>query len=155
MLLLSARGGRTLAHIDRRAIGFALLTALTICAYSVVDGIGVRLSRNPQAYVMLILIFTAMLLGPYALWRDGRDVVPAMRQFWLRGFAGGALQLVSYGIALWAMTLAPIAIVASLRETSVLFGAVIAVLVLKEPLRAARIGAALLIVAGLVLIRLQ
>jgi drug/metabolite transporter (DMT)-like permease len=53
------------------------------------------------------------------------------------------------------MTLAPIAIVASLRETSVLFGAVIAVVILKEPLRAVRIAAALLIVAGLVLIRLQ
>ena len=155
VLLLSARGGRALAHIDRRAVGFALLTALTICAYSVVDGIGARLSRNPQAYVMLMLICTALLLGPYALWRDGRDVVPAMQRFWLRGLAGGALQLVSYGIALWAMTLAPIAIVASLRETSVLFGAVIAVIVLQEPLRAVRIGAALLIVGGLVLIRLQ
>ena len=53
------------------------------------------------------------------------------------------------------MTLAPIAIVATLRETSVLFGAVIAVVVLKEPLRAVRIAAALLIVCGLVLIRLQ
>ena len=61
----------------------------------------------------------------------------------------------SYGTVLWAMTVAPIAIVATLRETSVLFGAVIAVIVLKEPLRAVRIGAALLIVAGLVLIRLQ
>ena len=155
VLLMSARGGRALAHIDRRAIGFALLTALTICAYSVVDGIGARLSRNPQAYVMLILISTAILLGPYALWRDGRDVIPAMQRFWLRGLAGGALQLVSYGIALWAMTLAPIAIVASLRETSVLFGAAIAVIVLKEPMRAVRIGAALLIVGGLILIRLQ
>ena len=155
MLLLSARGGRALAHIDRRAVGFALLTALTICAYSVVDGIGARVSHNPQGYVMLLLIGTALLLGPYALWRDGRDVVPAMQRFWLRGFAGGALQLLSYGIALWAMTLAPIAIVASLRETSVLFGAVIAVIVLKEPLRAVRIGAALLIVGGLILIRMQ
>ena len=88
-------------------------------------------------------------------WRDGRDVIPAMQRVWLRGLAGGALQTLSYGIALWAMTLAPIAIVASLRETSVLFGAVIAVVVLKEPLRAARIGAALLIVCGLILIRLQ
>ena len=155
VLLLSARGGRALAHIDRRAIGFALLTALTICAYSVVDGIGVRASHNPQSYVMLLLIGNALLLMPYALWRDGRDVVPAMQRFWLRGLAGGALQMLSYGIALWAMTLAPIAIVASLRETSVLFGAVIAVVVLKEPLRAVRIAAALLIVAGLILIRSQ
>ena len=154
-MLLSARGGRALAHIDRRAVGFALLTALTICAYSVVDGIGARASRNPQSYVLWLLIGNALLLTPYALWRDGRDVIPAMQRFWLRGLAGGALQTLSYGIALWAMTLAPIAIVAGLRETSVLFGAVIAVVVLKEPLRAARIGAALLIVGGLILIRLQ
>jgi drug/metabolite transporter (DMT)-like permease len=155
VLLLSARGGRTLAHVDRRAVGFALLTALTICTYSVVDGIGARASHNPQSYVLWLLVGNALLLVPYALWRDGRDVIPAMRRFWLRGLAGGALQTLSYGIALWAMTLAPIAIVASLRETSVLFGAVIAVVVLKEPFRLARIGAALLIVAGLVLIRLQ
>ena len=155
VLLLSARGARALAHIDRRAVGFALLTALTICAYSVVDGIGARASRNPQSYVLWLLIGNALLLTPYALWRDGRDVIPAMQRFWLRGLAGGALQTLSYGIALWAMTLAPIAIVAALRETSVLFGAVIAVVVLKEPLRAARIGAALLIVSGLILIRLQ
>ncbi len=155
VLLLSARGGREFAHVDRRAVGFALLTALTICAYSVVDGIGARASQNPQGYVLSLLIGCALALVPYALWRDGRDVVPAMRRFWLRGLAGGALQTLSYGIALWAMTLAPIAIVASLRETSVLFGAVIAVVVLKEPLRAVRIGAALLILAGLVLIRIQ
>ncbi len=155
VLLLSARGGRALAQIDRRAVGFALLTALTICAYSVIDGVGARVSHNPQSYVLLLLIGNALLLVPYALWRDGRDVIPAMQRFWLRGLVGGALQTLSYGIALWAMTLAPIAIVASLRETSVLFGAAIAVVVLKEPLRAARIGAALLIVAGLVLIRLQ
>jgi drug/metabolite transporter (DMT)-like permease len=155
VLLLAARGGRALAQIDRRAVGFALLTGLTICAYSVVDGIGARASRNPQSYVILLLIGNALLLTPYALWRDGRDVVPVMRPFWLRGLAGGALQILSYGIALWAMTLAPIAIVASLRETSVLFGTAIAVIVLKESLRAVRIGAALLIVGGLMLIRLQ
>jgi drug/metabolite transporter (DMT)-like permease len=155
VLLLSARGGRTLARIDRRAVGFALATALTICTYSVVDGIGARASLNPQGYVLWLLVGNALLLVPYALWRDGRDVIPAMQQFWLRGLAGGALQALSYGIALWAMTLAPIAIVASLRETSVLFGAVIAVVILKEPLRAARVAAALLIVTGLVLIRLQ
>jgi drug/metabolite transporter (DMT)-like permease len=155
VLLLSARGGRGLARLDRRAVGFALATALTICAYSVVDGVGARASRNPQSYVLLLLIGNAALLAPYALWRDGGKLMPAMQHYWLRGLAGGALQALSYGIALWAMTLAPIAVVATLRETSVLFGAGIAVVVLKEPLRAARIVAALLIVCGLVLIRLQ
>ena len=155
VFLLSARGGRELATIDRRAVGFALLTALTICTYSIVDGIGARVSLNPQAYVLWLLVGNALLLVPYALWRDGRGVLPAMSRFWRRGLFGGALQVLAYGIALWAMTLAPIAIVATLRETSVLFGALIAVVVLKEPLRAVRIGAAVLIVCGLVLIRLQ
>ena len=89
-------------------------------------------------------------------WRARAAAVFAnVRRFWRRGLIGGGLQVASYGIALWAMTLAPIAIVATLRETSVLFGAGIAVVVLKEPLRAVRIVAALLIVAGLVLIKLQ
>ena len=155
VLLLSARGARHLAEIDRRAIGFALFTALTICAYSVVDGIGARLSANPNGYSVWLFVGIAVVMVPYALYRDGRDVIPAMQRFWLRGFAGGALQVLSYGIAIWAMTAAPIAIVATLRETSVLFGAVIAVVVLKEPLRAVRIVAACLIVCGLVLIRVQ
>jgi drug/metabolite transporter (DMT)-like permease len=155
VFLLSARGGRELARIDRRAVGFALMTALTICAYSVVDGVGARLAGNPNAYSLSLFVGIALVMVPYALVRDGQDVIPAMRIYWRRGFAGGALQVLSYGIAIWAMTLAPIAIVATLRETSVLFGAVIAVIVLKEPLRAVRIGAALLIVCGLVLIRLQ
>jgi drug/metabolite transporter (DMT)-like permease len=155
VLLLSMRGGRKLAEIDRRAIGFALFTALTICAYSVVDGIGARLSADPNAYTLWLFVGIAIVMLPYAIYRDGPDVVPAMQRFWWRGFAGGALQLLSYGIAIWAMTVAPIAVVATLRETSVLFGAVIAVVVLKEPLRATRIAAACLIVCGLILIRLQ
>jgi drug/metabolite transporter (DMT)-like permease len=154
VLLLSARGSRELTHVDKRAVGFALLTALTICAYSVVDGLGARASHNSLSYVLWLFIGIALVLPPYALWRDGRDVIPAMQRYWLRGFAGGGLQVLSYGIAVWAMTIAPIVIVASLRETSVLFGAILAVTVLKEPLRAIRIAAALLILCGLVLLRL-
>jgi drug/metabolite transporter (DMT)-like permease len=155
VLLLSARGGRDLETIDRRAVVFAFATALTICAYSIVDGIGARASLNPQSYVMWLFIGNAALLVPYAFWRGGRSVAAAMRHFWLRGLVGGVFSAVSYGVALWAMTLAPIAIVATLRETSVLFGAAIAVVWLKEPLRPLRIGAAVLIVCGLVLIRFQ
>jgi drug/metabolite transporter (DMT)-like permease len=155
VLLLSARGGRELAKVDRRAVAFALFTALTVCGYSVVDGIGARLSGNANAYSLWLFVGIAVAMLPYAIYRDGRDVIPAMQRFWWRGLAGGALQLFSYGIAIWAMTVAPIAIVATLRETSVLFGAVIAVVVLKEPLRAARIAAACLVVCGLIMIRLQ
>jgi drug/metabolite transporter (DMT)-like permease len=155
VLLLSLRGGRDLAKLDRRAVGFALFTAVTICVYTVVDGVGARLAGNPVSYVLWGFIGICLCLAPYALWRNGHRLLADLAHFWQRGLAGGALQVVSYGVALWAMTLAPIAIVASLRETSVLFGALIAVLVLKEPLRAVRVAAALLIVTGLVLIRLQ
>jgi len=155
VLLLSARGGRDLAVVDRRAIGFALFTAITVCGYSVVDGIGARASANPNAYSVCLFIGIALVMVPYALYRDGRDVMPAMHLYWRRGLAGGALQFLSYGIAIWAMTIVPIAIVAALRETSVLFGAAIAVVLLKEPLRAVRIVAALMIVCGLILICVQ
>lgn len=155
VLLLSARGGRELAMVDRRAIGFAFFTALTVCGYSVVDGIGARLSGNANAYSLSLFVGIAVAMMPYALFRDGRDVIPAMQRFWRRGLVGGALQLLSYGIAIWGMTVAPIAIVATLRETSVLFGAIIAVVVLKEPLRTARVLAACLIVCGLIMIRVQ
>jgi drug/metabolite transporter (DMT)-like permease len=155
VFLLSMRGGRDLAKIDRKAVGFALLTAASICAYSVIDGIGARVSGNSFGYVLWLFVLSAVVVVPYAIYRDGRDIMPAMQSYWRRGLTGGAFQIVSYGIVLWAMTIAPIAIVATLRETSVLFGAVIAVVILKEPLRITRVVAAGLIVCGLVLIRLQ
>jgi drug/metabolite transporter (DMT)-like permease len=154
VLLISLRGGRDLARLDRRAVGFALFTAVTVCAYSVVDGVGGRLSGNANAYSLALFIGIGPVMAFYALARSGRTVFAAMRRAPVIGLAGGALQLGSYAVAIWAMTVAPIALVAALRETSVLFGAVIAVVLLKEPLRASRIGAALLVVTGLALIRL-
>jgi drug/metabolite transporter (DMT)-like permease len=155
VLLLSLRGGRDLARIDRTAVGFALFTAVTICAYSVVDGLGARLSGSASAYTVMLFVGIGPVMLIYALARRGHEVIAAMGQSWAIGLAGGGLQLGSYGIAIWAMTVAPIAIVAALRESSVLFGAVIAVVFLKEPLRAGRVAAALMIVAGLALIRLS
>jgi drug/metabolite transporter (DMT)-like permease len=154
VLLISLRGGRDLACLDRRAVGFALFTAVTICAYSVVDGLGARNAGSANAYSVALFVGIGPVMAIYALARRGSAALTATRNLWAIGLAGGALQFGSYGVAIWAMTLAPIATVAALRETSVLFGAVIAVVVLKEPLRVSRIIAALLIVVGLALIRL-
>ena len=154
VVLMSLRGGRELARFDRRAVAFALFTAITISAYSLTDGIGARLAGNAHAYSLALFLGIGPVMLAYALVRSGPAVIPAMRAAWGTGLAGGALQLGSYAIAIWAMTVAPIAIVAALRETSVLFGALIAVVVLREPLRAARIAAAVVIVIGLALIRL-
>ena len=118
------------------------------------DGVGARLAGSANAYSVALFVGIGPVMLAYALALRGRKLVAIMVGNWSTGLAGGALQLGSYGIAIWAMTVAPIALVAALRETSVLFGAIIAVVLLKEPVRANRLVAALLIVAGLALIRL-
>jgi drug/metabolite transporter (DMT)-like permease len=154
VFLLSLRGGRNL-HFDRRAVAFALFTAVTICGYSIVDGIGARTAGNAHSYTAWLFVFDGLMMLVFVLLRRGARVFGDFATFWKEGLIGGTLSLASYWIAIWAMTVAPIALVAALRETSVLFAAAIAVIVLKEPLQRPRIIAAMLIVAGMVLIRLQ
>jgi drug/metabolite transporter (DMT)-like permease len=150
--LLSLRRGSV--QLDRRAIGFALLTAVTICVYTLVDGIGARRAGSAHAYTATMFAGIGIAMTGYAFVRRGTGVFTLMAKEWCTGIAGGALQVGSYGIAIWAMTVAPIALIAALRETSVLFGAVLAVAFLKEQLLMPRMVAALMIVGGLVMIRL-
>jgi drug/metabolite transporter (DMT)-like permease len=155
VFLLSIRGGRDLSRIDRRAVGFAFFTAITICGYSLTDGIGARVSGNAHAYAAMLFILDGSCMALFALWRRGQSILTEARIYWKTGLFGGALSVTSYWIAIWAMTVAPIAIVAALRETSVLFAAVISVVLLKEALRPARVIAAVMIVCGLALVRLH
>jgi drug/metabolite transporter (DMT)-like permease len=154
VFLLSLRGGRDL-HFDKRAVAFALFTAVTICGYSIVDGIGARTAQNAHVYTVWLFLLDGLMMLVFVLLRRGVGVLGDFAQVWKGGLIGGTLSLAAYWIAIWAMTVAPIALVAALRETSVLFAAVIAVVVLKEPLQRPRIIAAFMIVCGLVLIRLQ
>lgn len=155
VLLLSLKGGRSLAEVDKRAVGFAFATAAVISLYTLVDGRGSRLSGNPHAYSILLFVLDGVMMAAYgAIWQRAsiasvpRRLIPAI-------LGGGGLSLAAYWIALWAMTKAPIALVAAVRETSVLFAAAIGVFILKEPVIGARVAAAVLVVAGLVLIRLS
>jgi drug/metabolite transporter (DMT)-like permease len=155
IFLITLHGGRDLARLDRRAVGFALFTAVTICGYSVVDGIGARTAGSAHSYSVMLFLLDGFMMAIFAALRNGKQTITDMTGHWKAAFIGGTLSLAAYWIAIWAMTVAPIALVAALRESSVLFGAVIAVIFLKEPLRASRIVAACLIVAGLILIRLH
>ena len=155
VFLLSMRGGGELAHLNRRAVAFALMTAVTICCYSLVDGIGARTAGNAHSYALWLFVIDGAFISTIALAWRGSGSIPQMAPFWKSGLIGGVLSLTAYWIVIWAMTVAPIALVAALRETSVLFGAAIAVVFLKEPLRVPRIFAAVLIVCGIALIRLQ
>ncbi len=146
VLLLSLRGSRDLQRLDRRAIGFALLTAVTICTYTVVDGIGARRAGSAHAYTAAMFFGIGISMAVYAAIRRGTPVLATMARHWPMGLAGGAMQFTSYGIAIWAMTVAPIALVGALRETSVLFGTILAVVFLKEPVLMPRVVAASMIV---------
>jgi drug/metabolite transporter (DMT)-like permease len=155
VMMLSLRGGGELARLDRRAVGFALFTALTVCAYTVIDGVGVRAAGDALAYTAAVFLGNGVIMALYGLARRGAKLFAGPSGIWGTGLGGGALQFASYGVALWAMTVAPIAVVAALRETSVLFGALIAIVVLREPLRTVRVLAAVLIVGGLVMIKVH
>jgi drug/metabolite transporter (DMT)-like permease len=154
VILLSVRGGRNLPRLDRRAIGFALFTAAMTCGYTLVDGVGARVADNALGYAVVMFVCNGLMMALFALVRLGQPAFLSRLHLWKIGIAGGMLSFIAYGTAIWAMTKAPIIKVAALRETSVLFGAVIATLFLAEPLRISRISAAIIIVAGLVLLRL-
>ena len=141
--------------LDWITIALSLLTAAIICGYTIVDGLGARAAGDPHAYSAALFFIDGFPLLLFALWRHGTTkIVPLFRR---PGTAviGGAMSMGSYWIAIWAMTVAPIAIVAALRESSVLFAALIAHVVLREPLRPQRAVAAGCICLGLALIRLQ
>jgi uncharacterized membrane protein len=154
VMLISLLGRRKGERFDPVALGFAGLTALTISGYTLVDGIGARVAGDPHAYSATLFVIDGFPLALFALWRRGLPGLAPMRPYLLQGLAGGAMSLGSYWIAIWAMTVAAIPLVAAVRESSVLFAALIAVLILKEPLRAGRVVAAVLIVCALALMRL-
>jgi len=155
IMLLSFRGGRDVRKIDRRAIGFALVTAASIALYTLADGIGARLAGAPSSYIVWMFVLDGLMMLTFGLLRFPKAMVSDGVNSWALVLAGGALSCAAYAIAIWAMTKAPIALVAALRETSVLFAAMIGIAWLREPVIATRLVAALLVVAGMVLVRLR
>ena len=145
-------GGHDRDH--RRGVISAVVTALFIAAYTVTDALGARLSGDALAYIAWLsildgppLLIVALILRRAALTRHLAD------RAW-KCVAGGALQLAAYGLVVWALALAPMAAVSALRETSVLFAAIMGVKILGEPLGTRRIAAAALVAAGVVMIEL-
>lgn len=134
-------------------MAFALATAAVIVVYTLVDGQGARLSGNAFGYTAWMFLLTApLLLFTVAAGQRG-GMLPRLRRGWRRGLLGGSCTLASYGLALWAMTLAPIALVAALRETSVVFAALIAAVFLKEPITRIRAVSIVLVFLGAVAIK--
>ena len=152
-IVLMARGAFTNGE-SRRLVPFALGSATATAAYSIVDGLGARVAGDAAQYVSWLLVMAALFYIPAALFLKGRDVLVAPRVDWLRGAMAGLASLVAYGIVVWAMTQAPIALVTALRETSILFAVLIGWLVFGERMDRWKAVAAGLIVLGVVVTRL-
>jgi drug/metabolite transporter (DMT)-like permease len=149
-ILWLARDGWKTVHRQRLALVFGLLNALVIVAYTVVDGLGARISQNAWSYVLWMFFLNMFPLIAVGFMSNAGALLSVSVRGWFKGFAGGLCSVCAYGLALWAMTQAPIALVAALRETSVLFGTALGAIVLKERFGYGRWFAATLITAGAV-----
>jgi drug/metabolite transporter (DMT)-like permease len=141
-------------HRSRQAVYYALATAVFIAAYTVTDGMGVRRAGSVIAYIAWLTVLDGFpILCLAVLRRRGRFLMLARESFW-RACSGGLLQLLAYGLVIWAMSFSPMAGISALRETSVIFAAMIGAYLLKEPLGRKRIGAAALVATGIVIMKL-
>jgi drug/metabolite transporter (DMT)-like permease len=155
--ILLVSGGIVSLAFQGRGIGrtnllYALGTGCFIGAYSVVDGIGVRLSGTPVGYTVWMCLLWGVLAPPvYAALRDWRSLVRGPRETWMAA-GGGIASLTAYGLIIFAMSLGPMGPVSALRETSVVFAALIGRFFLREHLTVHRIAACLVVALGAVCI---
>ncbi len=152
VFLMSMKGSRA-GGFDMTAVGYALCTAIAISSYTIVDGHGSRLNGSAASFVLWEMLGNAVVMGITALYVRGPSVYAKLRTQWPAAVGAATMSTTSYIIATWAMTKAPIALVAALRETGVLFAALIGALLLAEPMTRRRWSAAAIIVAGVVLLR--
>jgi drug/metabolite transporter (DMT)-like permease len=153
MALALDRGWRALAASPRGLL-YAVATSLCITAYTLADGLGARAAGNAHHYVVWLFVLDMVPMLAATLVLRGRDFLQAARENWPAGIAGGLLSLVAYWIVIWAFTVAPIPIVAALRETSILFAMLIGMAFLGERVTAVRAASVVTVLVGLALMRL-
>jgi drug/metabolite transporter (DMT)-like permease len=139
----------------RPALLAAMGTGLTIAAYTTVDGIGVRLSGSSLGYIGWLMLLESLCVPAWALARRRHDLRGLSSRVLGAGVSAGALSVLAYGLVLWAQTRGALAPIAALRETSVIFGAIIATVAFREPFGRYRIVATVLVVAGILLLEVR
>jgi drug/metabolite transporter (DMT)-like permease len=137
-------------HGHGRAVAFALANAGVIALYTIIDGSGARLAGNAWSYIAWLFVLDAIPFSVYMLATRGPRFVRILAERRSRGLIGGGLSAGAYAISVWAMTQAPVALVASLRETSVLFASLIGARLLKEHLTPQRWAGVAAVVLGVV-----
>ncbi len=152
-ILLMARGVFASGE-DRRLLPFALGSAMATATYTMIDGMGARISGAPVAYVAWVFVADGTIFTTGMLALRGFAVVPRDGRAWRLGAVASVASYGAYAVSIWAMTKAPIAVVAALRETSILFAVLIGWLAFGERMTGEKAVAALVIVAGVLLTRL-
>jgi drug/metabolite transporter (DMT)-like permease len=152
VLVLAGRRSVAGSGLSRAALLAAGGTGLTIAAYTTVDGLGVRLSGSSTGYIGWLMLLQSLCVPAWALVRRRDAVRGSAARVLLAGVLAGALSVLAYGLVLWAQTRGALAPIAALRETSVIFGAVIGTLVFREPFGRWRIAATVLVVLGVLLL---
>lgn len=138
---------------QRNATLWALANAAIIASYTLIDGAGARLSGSPAGYVAALFWLQGLMFLTLVGILRGRAALDYARRNWQRGLGGGLCLISAYGIVLWAMTQAPVAAVAALRETSVIFAALLGRVFLKERFGWRRLLAACAVALGVVALR--
>lgn len=152
--LMCVRGGHRDSKLQGRAVRYALVTSAFIASYTITDGIGARANGAAHGYaVWMFFLDTCLMLGILLL-RRGCAGLTLVAGKWRDALLGGLMMVTSYWIIIWAMTVAPIAMVSALRESSVLFATLISVIILREPITRWRALAAVAIVTGILLTRM-
>jgi drug/metabolite transporter (DMT)-like permease len=145
---------RSMGRIAPGALGWGLCTAVLIAMYTVVDGLGVRAAGNALSYIVWLFIFEVTPIACILLLYRRRAWLEYMRSNMATVVAGGIASSAAYGLVIFAMGLGAMAVVSSLRETSVIFAAIIGAIFLHEPFGRARIRAAVLVAIGIGIMRL-
>jgi len=136
------------------AIGWAFANAAIIACYTLIDGAGARAAGNPWSYAFWLMFLEGIPFVGWILWRRRGEARAYLVRRWRRGVLGGAASVAAYAIALWAMTRAPVAVVAALREVSVVFAAIIGTVFLGERFGWRRLVGAAGVAAGVAALRL-
>ncbi|MFM2480795.1 EamA family transporter [Celerinatantimonas sp. YJH-8] len=152
-VLMMTLKGQSQRKLSLRGVGFALLTAVFTASYSLVDGWGARVAQTASGFILWMVILDALIMLIYGVVIRKQVRLRSLFRVWKSGVSAGVMSLSAYWITVWAFTVAPIALVASLRESSILFATFIAALVLREPVSIWRWSSALCIVIGIIWMR--
>ncbi|CAM1628446.1 EamA domain [Bartonella apihabitans] len=156
VLTLALEALRRSNRIAPSIIPLSLLAAAFIAFYTLLDGVGVRLSGAPVSYILWIFFLIGLVKVVFELFnhKTRQTFLTHFQRYWFIGLVGGFLSLGSYGLALWTMTKLPVALVAALRESAIVFAVILSYFVLREHVSLARFIGSIIIVLGVIAVRL-